>query len=826
MALLKAAKHAELKPEELKFKCNPDIFDFESTRTVSPITEIIGQERALKALKVGVELWSPGYNIFIAGLSGTGKFTTVKTLLESIRPQCPVLNDYAYVNNFNDTDKPTLLVFPAGQASQFKHELSSTIQYLQSKIPQALEGDTFKDERQKIITEFNSKEQDLMASFEERLKKESFSLGQVKVGEMSRPEILPVIDDKPIVIQQLDDQIKQGKINKEKAIEITTKYAIYQEELQTVFKKGLTLSQLYQERLQSLEKDTVNVIVKGAISSLKEKYQDEKISNYLDQVETHILNSLDIFKGTNLKSEETEDGFIIDYFKEYEVNIILDNSNTNECPIIIETTPSYNNLFGTIEKFSDGHGGWYADFTKIKSGSLLKANGGYLVLNAMDALQEPGVWKSLKRVLLYGKLDIQDFLSYYMFSPTVLKPEPIDINTKIILIGSQNLYHLLANYEDDFKKAFKIKADFDYEMPLNEKSLDEYVRFIKKMIENENLNEFDKCAISAIIEYGARYADSRKKLTTRFSFIADLLREANFWAKDNGAEIVSSYHVHQAYNNARDRHALYESKMQELIDEGTILIDTEGEKVGQINGLAVYDLEYFSFGKPARITSTVSLGNGSIINVEREAGLSGHTHDKGILIISGYFRETFGQNTPLSFSASVVFEQGYGYIDGDSASGAEICTLLSNLAEIPIKQSFAMTGSVNQKGYIQPIGGVNEKIEGFFDVCRRRGLTQKQGVIIPIQNVNNLMLRDDIVEAVKNKLFHIYPVERIEDAIEILTGVKAGKRLKNGSYETGSLYALVEKKLKDMHKRVKPPEPKIKNEVKKIPAKTTKRSKK
>jgi ATP-dependent Lon protease len=552
------------------------------------------------------------------------------------------------------------------------------------------------------------------------------------------------------------------------------------------------------------------VIVKGAISSLKEKYMNEKISDYLDQVEESILDSLDLFKGTHPKNEVSEDGYIVDYFKDYDVNIILDNSNTTECPVIIETTPSYNNLFGTIEKFSDGHGGWYADFTKIKAGSLLKANGGYLVLNAMDALQEPGVWKSLKRVLLYGKLDIQDFLSYYMFSPTALKPEPIEVNTKVILIGSQYLYHMLANYEDDFKKAFKIKADFDYEMPLNKKTIDEYVRFIKKMIEKE-------------IELGARYAEKKNKLTTRFSFIADLLRESDFWAKDNGASIVTSYHVYQAYNNARERHGLYETKMQEMMNDGIILIDTDGESVGQINGLAVYDLEYFSFGKPSRITSTVSLGNGSIINVEREAGLSGHTHDKGILIISGYFRETFGQNTPLSFAASIVFEQGYGSIDGDSASGAEICTLLSNLSDIPIKQSFAMTGSVNQKGYIQPIGGVNEKIEGFFDVCKKRGLTKKQGVIIPVQNVNNLMLRDDVVDAVKNKLFHIYPVARIEDAVELLTGVKAGKRLQNGSFEKDTLFDLVEKKLKYMHSKTKPPEPK--SAAKKVVRKTVKKSK-
>ncbi|MGE5680547.1 MAG: Lon protease family protein [Bacillota bacterium] len=804
MKLTKAPRHDELQPAELKLRCDPEFFNTETTRNLSAMHEIVGQERALKALKVGVELWSPGYNVFIAGLSGTGKATTVKQMLEAIRPKCPILKDYAYVNNFEDPDEPALLVFSAGEAAKFKHDMASTIQYLQNKIPQALEAESYKNKRKRLLSEFSEKEQKLMNSFEERLKKENFSLGQVKVGESSRPEILPVVDNQPIIIQQLDEQVKQGKINKEKAIEISTKYALYQEELQAVFKKGLKLSQDYQEKLQSLEKDAVNIIVKGAISGLKDKYKDEKISRYLDQAETHILNTLDIFKGLKPKSEETEDGLVIDYYKEYEVNIVLDNSNTKECPVIIETTPSYNNIFGTIEKFSDGHGGWYADFTKIKAGSFLKANGGYLVLNAMDAFQEPGVWKSLKRVLMYGKLEIQDFVSYYQFSPTILKPEPIECNTKVIFIGSQYLYSLLSEYEDDFKKIFKIKADFDYEMNRTEASLMEYAGVIKKLVENEHLMEFDKSAIASIVEYASRYAGQKGKLTTRFSFIADLMREANFWAKDNGEKCVFSYHVHQAYNCGRERHGLFESKISEMISEGSIIIDTEGERVGQVNGLAVYGSDFFSFGKPTRITATVSLGAGNIINVEREAGLSGNTHNKGVLIITGYFRETFGKKVPLSFTGSLVFEQGYGLIDGDSASAAEICALLSDLSEIPIRQSLAITGSINQKGDIQPIGGVNEKIEGFFDICKIFGLNKKQGVIIPEQNVKDLMLRDDIIQAVQRKEFHIYPVARVEEAIELLTGVKAGKIQKNGHYEQNTIFGEVEKKLKDMYLKLKP----------------------
>lgn len=801
---LKASRHCELYSNDLKLKCEPGSFSFDSSRNVSPIHEIIGQERALKALKVGVELWSPGYNIFITGLSGTGKATTVKNMLEAIRPKAPKLYDYAYVNNFVNDNEPILLIFNAGEAQKFKYDLQTTIQFLQNKIPQALETEPFKNQRKKILSEFSKKENDLMVNFEEKLKKENFSIGQVKVGEVSRPEVLPVIDNQPVMIQQLDDQVKSGKINKEKAAEITQKFAVYQEELQGIFKKGLQLSQKYQEKLQSLEKETVRVIVTAAIDSLREKYTTEKIKLYLDGVEKNIFETLDVFKGSKPNKEQTEEGIIIDYFKEYEVNIILDNSNTSECPIVIETTPSYNNIFGTIEKFSDGKGSWFTDFTRIKAGSMLKANGGYLVLNALDAIQEPGVWKTLKRVLLYGKLEIQDFVSYYQFSPTILKPEPIEVNTKIIFIGSNYLYSIMASYEDDFKKIFKIKSDFDYEMNRNEKNLEQYVKVVKKIISTEGLKEFNKDAICKVVEYASRYADAKNKLTTRFSFVADLLRESDFWAKDNGDEIVSAYHVQHAYNSGKERHSLYESKISEMIKENDILIDTEGTRIGQVNGLAVYGTDYFTFGKPTRITSTVSLGTGNIINVEREAGLSGNTHNKGMLIISGYFRENFGQKTPLSFSASLVFEQGYGMIDGDSASCAEICALISTLANIPIKQSIAITGSVNQKGDVQPIGGVNEKIEGFFDICKARGFSKQHGVVIPIQNVKNLMLKDEILEEVDQGNFHIYPISRIEEAVEILTSIKAGKKLSNGSYQLNTVFGLVEKQLKLLHRRIKP----------------------
>lgn len=810
MPLKKAKIIDELKPEDLKWVCNPDVFDFETTNDVKPIEGIVGQDRAIKALKVGVDLKSPGYNIFITGLSGTGKFTTIKMMLESIASGSVSLNDYAYVNNFLDEDRPTLLKFPAGQAVKFKNNLSRTIRFLQEKIPLVLTNDPFLTKKKQMIANYSKTQQSLMNEFEEKLRKDNFTLGQIKVGEMVRPEILTVIDNEPYFMQQLGELIQSNKIKKEDAEQIITKYTSYQEELQQVFRESLKLTQDFQEKINKLETESVDELITLALEDLKKKYKSEKIKNWLDQVHKSILQNLDVFKGAKPAKEESQEGLIIDYLKEYEVNIILDNSHQKNVPVIVETSPTYNNLFGTIEKYSDGRGGWFADFTRIKGGSLLRANGGYLIINATDAFMEPGVWKTLKRVLLYGQLEIQDLANIFQFSPTVLKPEPIDIDAKIILIGSNYIYSILSAYEDDFNKIFKIKADFDYEMTRTDKSLNEYAMVIKKLIEAENLLEFEKSAIAKITEYGARYAGQKNKLTTRFAYIADLIRESSFWAKDKNEKVVKANHVVEAYMSSKERHGLYESKVSEMIKEGTILIDTEGEKVGVVNGLAVYESSHFAFGKPTRITASVALGNGNIINVEREAGLSGNTHNKGVLIISGYFKETFGRNFPLSLSASLVFEQGYGLIDGDSASIAEMAALISAISKIPIKQYIAVTGSVNQKGDVQPIGGVNEKIEGFFDVCKQKGLTGFQGVIIPQQNVKDLMLKDEVIEAVSLNQFHIYSVKRIEEAIEILTGIKVGNRLKNNKFEEDTVYGLVEKELFEMKERMKPQQSKTK----------------
>ncbi|MCP5062283.1 MAG: AAA family ATPase [Ignavibacteriae bacterium] len=824
MAFSRASKHKPLKPEQLKLVCNPDSFDFDSTTSISPIEGIVGQERALKALKVGIDIDGPGYNIFITGLSGTGKFSSVQKLLTELLSEKSKLYDYTYVNNFRDEDHPTLLVFPAGKGRQFKIDFENAVKFFQDNIPQILDTEPFLSKRKKLIKDYGVAQKKLMTVFETKLKKDSLSLGQIKVGEVTRPELVAVIEDQAYYVQQLDELVTTKKITKRKANTIFKKYTEHQDELQNVFKETLKQTQNFHRMLNDLETSAVTDLVKVTFEELKKNYNQKKVKKYLDKAEKNIFQNLERFKQKPIPNQNPME-VAPDILYDYKVNLLLDNSRSKSTPVVIETSPSFTNLFGLIEKYNTGNGVWFTDYTKIKSGSLLKANGGYLVMKAEDAISEPGVWQTLKRVLIYGKLEIQDTASIFQITPSIIKPEPIEINCKIILIGNNYSYSLLSKHEDDFNKMFKIKAEFDYEMDRNENTLLEYARLIKKLVGKEKLLEFDKTAIAKVVEYGARYAGEKKKLTTRFSYISDLAREANFWAKDVGDSVVTKVHVRKAFYSAIERHSMHESKMKAMMKDETILIETDGVKVGQINGLAVYGGNFYSFGKPSKITASVALGNGNIINVERESGLSGSSHNKGILIITGYFREKFGKHVPLSFSANIVFEQSYGMIDGDSASVTEICALLSSISEIPIKQSFAITGSINQKGEIQPIGGVNEKVEGFFDVCKDKGLTGKQGVIIPIQNVKDLMLKDEIIDAVKNTQFAIHAISTVDEAIEILTGVKAGKQISNGRFQANTVYCLVEKRLREMRLRLKP-RPVVKKEDLVKKQKSTKRKKK
>jgi ATP-dependent Lon protease len=550
----------------------------------------------------------------------------------------------------------------------------------------------------------------------------------------------------------------------------------------------------------------ISPAVKDSISDIKEKFNYEKVQQYLDEVQEDILANLGRFR----EKEETPPpipGLVIpqmvDSFSEYQVNVLVDNSETKGAPVIVETTPNYRNLFGTIERVVERSGIWKTDFLHIKAGSFLRANGGYLIFNALDALMEAWVWPALKRTLKNQIIEIQTYDPFYFFSTSALKPEPIECNTKVIMIGETQIYYILYSLDDDFKKIFKIKADFDSVMNKEDEKIQQYASFIRKICDEDKLRPFDNTGIAAVVEYGVRITGRQKKLSTRFYLIADLLREANYWAEKDGSDVVTEKHVDQAIEKKIHRVNLIEEKIQEMIDDGTILIDSDGMVVGQVNGLSVYNLGDYMFGKPSRITAKTSMGKAGIINIEREVEMSGPIHNKGVYILSGYLRSKYAQDKPITMSASVCFEQSYSGVEGDSASSTELYALLSSLSGLPLRQDIAVTGSVNQKGEIQPIGGVNEKIEGFFEVCKAKGLTGKQGVMIPHLNVDDLMLRKDVVEAVKDGKFHVYPVKTIDQGVEILTGFEAGEESGDGRFKEGTVNGLVDKKLRELGTKIK-----------------------
>jgi len=542
--------------------------------------------------------------------------------------------------------------------------------------------------------------------------------------------------------------------------------------------------------------------VETHIDDLREKYDDPKVNEYLDEIRDYTLDHIHIFK----KKEESQQKapFPIpgstrpsDPFKFYRVNLLVNNARCKKPPVVIETSPSYKNLFGTIEKEVEPNGTWTSDFMNIKSGSLLRADGGVLVLNLLESVSEPYVWKTLKRTLKYSQLEIEAPEAVF-FGHSALKPEPIELNIKVVLIGDKQHYILLYNYDDNFKKIFKISADFTDEMPRNKQNILDYSSFLARLAQRENMRPFSASGVAAIIEESLRITGRQGKLSARFSDVADLAREANYWSETMDSERIGREHINRAMSEQKKRRSLIEERLQEYIKDGILMIDTSGKKKGQINGLAVYNYGEYMFGKPARITSAISLGQSGVINIEREAELSGKIHDKGIAILTGFMRDHFAQDKPLAFSASICFEQSYGGVDGDSASSTELYLLLASLADVPIRQDIAVTGSVNQLGEIQPIGGVNEKIEGFFEVCKMRRLTGNQGVIIPHQNATDLQLNPEVIKAVKDGKFHVYPVKRIEEGLEILTGYKAGARRSNGKWEADTLMRRVDERLQEL----------------------------
>ena len=790
----------ELSPGQLRWTCAPELVPVKTSADAGPCEEIIGQERALKAIQTGLDIKSLGYNIFITGMVGTGRTTTITQLLDQLEKGEKTPDDILYVNNFKYPDEPVLIMLPAGHGKAFAEAMARLIDMLRSSIPDLLKSPYYTEKRDALVESQQKKQRELLQGFETEVAEQGFSVIQVQMGLFTRPDLIPVLEGQPIPFAKIEGLVKERKLPKETLDALRERYEKLTSQLETVFERLKEIDEETRRMLRAWDEEAITPVIHGAIDDVRAKFDGPKVTAYLEEVERSLVKSLDVFKAQKKGEDEKEPG---DGFTEYRVNLLVDNADQKGAPVVMETNPNYVNLFGSIESTMTRIGVGQTDFTMIKAGSFLKANGGYLVVNALDALVEPGVWTTLKRTLRNQVFEIQNYLQMYLFSSARLKPEPIKADVKVVMIGDAYIYNLLYFQDEDFKKIFKIKAEFDSEMVRNDESFMDYARFVQKICIEDGLRPLDQDGIAALIEYSTRIAGRQKKLSTRFHVIADVIRESSYWAGKAGKAAVGREDVETAIAERFERVSLIEDRIQEMIEEGTILIDTQGAVTGQVNGLSVYDMGQFMFGKPARITARTGMGRGGVINIEREADLSGPTHNKGVLILGGYLRGKYAVKRPMSLTASLAFEQSYGGVDGDSASSTEVYAILSSLSGLPLRQDLAVTGSLNQRGEIQPIGGVNEKLEGFFDVCRAKGLTGTQGVLIPHQNVPNLMLRADVVAAVREGRFHVYPVRTIDEGIEILTGVESGTAGADGEYPEGTVHALVDQELQRLAKGLK-----------------------
>lgn len=796
--MVNKVEYEEVPVERLRWSCAAESLPFETSDEVDVVDTSIGQDRAINAIELGLAVSGLGYNIFVTGLSGSDRIDMIGRLLRRIsRSQGEALSDICCVHNFRDPDSPKILVLPAGQGLQLRRDIGEFMESLKRNIPQIFESEEYKGRRKAITESFREKQKAIIKEFERRVSGENFTIVQVQMGPFTRPGIVPVVMGNPMPLDQVEALVDKGEYPRETYERLVKKQAEFSAEMENIFLDLQKKEKDFEEKMKSLDKELVSPLLRASIEIIQHTYKSEKLDQYLAELTEDLLTNFAIFLKHEKEGQTQPPSPAPEMLTEYQINVLVDNSKTEGIPIVVEKNPNYRNVFGGIERILDPrYGVWRTDFSRIKAGSLLMANGGYLVLNFMDVVMEPGVWHALKRVLKNRSVEVQCFDPFYVFTMSTLKPEPIALDVKVLLLGDNQLYYLLLGVDEDFREIFKIKADFDTAMDNNRETLLHYASAIKNLCGERGLMPVDRTGMAALFEYAVRLAGRQKKITTKLSRLGDVLLEADYWAKHDQSSTINGEHVDKAIENRDYRVNLIETKIQEMIEDGLLMIDTTGSVVGQVNGLSVYDLGDYAFGKPSRITANTSMGRAGIINIEREAELSGKTHDKGVLILSGYLRDRYAQNKPLTMSASICFEQSYSGVDGDSASSTEIYAVLSSLANLPLRQDIAVTGSVNQKGDVQPIGGVNQKIEGFFDVCRAKGLTGTQGVMIPHQNIGDLMLRKDVVSAVKERKFHLYPVKTIEEGIELLTGVPAGERAEDGAYPKGTVNFLVDERLR------------------------------
>lgn len=783
----------ELTYKDLKKECDPAFFKFKTTRELDPFDGVIGQSRAIKAMEFGLNIDIKGYNIFIEGPTGIGKTIYARNKLSEIAKTKPVPDDWCYVYNFSNSNEPMAINLPAGLGREFTNDMNQFIETIKNEIKSAFNNQDFEKEKDAIQKDVEEKKIKLI----DKLNKDAAKQGFEIKNTLSGIYFLPMINGKTLSEDEfnaLDEKTKQDFEARSVAIQ--------QETIETM-KKIKEIEGKATDKMNSWQNNIALFAVTIQVNELRNKYKKfTKIQTFLKEVQKDILTNLNDFiedeKPSNLPAQmqmaKNANGKPWD---KYKVNLFVDNSELKGAPVILDSNPSFYNLFGKLE-YENSFGMMKTDFTLIKPGLIHKANGGYLVLQVKDLLTNPILWDSFKRVLR-TKLIYVDTLKDYQLNTVAIasvKPEPIPVNIKVVLVGPSNIYYHLLEADEDFRKLFKVKVEFDEEAPRTDSNMFKIAQFIHNFCEKEKAPHFNAGAVAKVIEYCSRMVENQAKLSTQLNDITELLGEACTWAKMEKAKVVTADYVKKAISERIERINKYDQRLVEMIQNGTIMIDTDGQKVGQINGLSVMHIGDYSFGKPAKITANTYVGKSGIVNIEREVELSGTSHSKGVMILSAYIGEKFAQEKPLSLSASLCFEQMYNGVDGDSASSTELYALLSSLSELPIKQSIAVTGSVNQKGEIQPIGGVTDKIEGFFTICKLRGLTGDQGILMPYQNIKNLNLNDEVIKAVKDGTFHIYAIKTVDEGIELLTGVPAGKKNKNGEYTVGTVNYLVNEKLK------------------------------
>jgi lon-related putative ATP-dependent protease len=786
----------EVTPKRLRGFCDPDSLGVQSTREINARKQLlVAQDQAVKGIKFGLKMPRNDYNLYVAGPDRTGLTFIAKTHIEKIAKKDPPPSDWCYVYNFQEPDTPKFLKLKAGMGARLKKDVSAFIEDVKTETQDVFESEDYQKEKESISKVSNTKRNELISQLEKKVNMEGFILNISQVGIM----IMPSKDGKPMdeeIIGAL--QVKERKRLQKVSQEL-------HKEMQETMRAIRSLDRGLKEKIKALDNMIALYRVGHLIEELETKYKDlPEVLDYLKRMKENIILNIDTFKQKQpIQQAPFSMPQIEPSFTRYEVNVLIDNSNSKGAPVVIEANPTYPNLFGRIEKQSQ-FGALFTDFTLIRPGVLHRANGGYLIIKAMDLLRSLGSWNALKRAIKNKEIRIEDLAEEIGFVSTkTLKPIPIPLNIKVILIGDPYLYHLLYCYDGDFKKMFKVKAQLDDSIRKTKRQIRNYLSYIAKVCEEEHLLDVEKGGLARVIEYASELMGNQRKMSLKLPEIKDLVVEANFWAKQQGRRSIEASDIERAIEEKRQRSNLMETKIQEMIEEQTLHIQTKGEVIGQVNGLTIYDLGDYTFGKPIRITATATPGKEGIVDIEREAKMSGNIHTKGVLIMESYLKNKYALDKPLALSASVTFEQSYGMVDGDSASAAELFAILSCLSNKAVRQGIAVTGSVSQLGECQPIGGVSRKIEGFFDVCKARGLTGAQGVIIPKRNIKDLMLGKDVIKAAEEGEFHIYAIETMDEGIEILTGVKAGRRDQKGNYPKNTLNCLVMERLKAMSEVIK-----------------------